>query len=787
MSGYRFPGLDRRPWRHLLAAIGIALIGELAAVGLLATGAWLLLSAALQPPILLLSIAIGAVQVLSLLRGTARYAERLASHSVGLGLQAGLRTWLYRRLERLVPAGLPGGDRGDLLARLISDTEEAQDLVVRSVVPVLAAAAAWFAVVAVVAVLLPAAGLALLAAGTAGAAGITAAVVLADRNSAALPVARGDVGSWILGVLQSREELAAVEAADWALAQLADRERTLGARTRAVAAAAGLERASTALAGGAGLAGVVWVGAAAQRSGRISPVELGVLVFVALAVAGLLHGLPDAVSRLPVGRASLQRLADLSRLPDPVVARPGDGSLDKRATTEHASAWVHRGTATVALREAALTYPQRHNPVLRGLDLELAPGRPVALAGPSGSGKTSIVLALLRFIDLAAGRLTVDGTDARALPPEQIRALIAWSPEQPALFPATLRANLRVGAPHATDQQIAGLLGRLGLGPWLDQLELGLDTVIAPWGHPVAGGELQRLSVARALLANRPVLLLDEPTSHLDAAAAGAVVDTVLELAADRSLLWITHRSAELAVFPLVRSLPAMPGSSLRVRPESSGILAGLFARILARALVRHERDRAPGLEQNILADRSGHHGPARVGGQDNELRVRLAGRLDDHAPSEPRRDAHAGLTGFSTEFVVDSGAQFRLGGGPLFRLGMHRAAREAARRADRQFVGGHRDQGRLPPPGFLRSEPQGRLGCLRIVHSDDDGHVHSPPGFTFAPTSVRGGATASRDLPSALIPSTASMTPPRIMMPPPTRYPMARLARLEPLPISAP
>jgi ABC-type transport system involved in cytochrome bd biosynthesis fused ATPase/permease subunit len=157
------------------------------------------------------------------------------------------------------------------------------------------------------------------------------------------------------------------------------------------------------------------------------------------------------------------------------------------------------------------------------------------------------------------GRLTLDDTDARALPPEQLRALIAWSPERPALFPATLRANLRVGAPHAADQRITGLLGRLGLGPWLDQLELGLDTVIAPWGHRVSGGELQRLSMARALLANRPVLLLDEPTSHLDPAAAGAVLETVLEQAADRSLLWVTHMPAELAVFPEVRSLAGSP------------------------------------------------------------------------------------------------------------------------------------------------------------------------------------------------------------------------------------
>ncbi len=139
--------------------------GELGALGLLATGAWLLLSASLRQPILLLSIAIGAVQLFSFLRGIARYAGRLASHNLGLGLQAGVRSWLYRRLEQLLPARLPGGDRGDLLARLIGDTEEAQDLVVRAAVPVLAAAAAWCAAVVTAAVLLPAAGWAILAAG----------------------------------------------------------------------------------------------------------------------------------------------------------------------------------------------------------------------------------------------------------------------------------------------------------------------------------------------------------------------------------------------------------------------------------------------------------------------------------------------------------------------------------------------------------------------------------------------------------------------------------------------
>jgi ABC-type transport system involved in cytochrome bd biosynthesis fused ATPase/permease subunit len=197
--------------------------------------------------------------------------------------------------------------------------------------------------------------------------------------------------------------------------------------------------------------------------------------------------------------------------------------------------------------------------VLRDLDLELAPGRPVALAGPSGSGKTLVVLTLLRFLDLSAGNLSIDGADARDCSPRQIRALLAWSPEQPTLFPTSLRANLRVGAPHATDRQITDLLRQLRLGPWLDRLEQGLDTVLAPWGHPVSGGELQRLSVARAVLADRPVLLLDEPTRHLDAATADAVLQAVLERAADRSLLWITHRPEELAAFPEVHHLGADP------------------------------------------------------------------------------------------------------------------------------------------------------------------------------------------------------------------------------------
>jgi ATP-binding cassette subfamily C protein CydCD len=556
----RRPGLDGPTGRRLLAATGIGVAGELGAMGLLATGAWLLLSASLRPPILMLSVAIGAVQLFSLERAFARYGERLASHSLGLGVQAGLRVWLYRRLASLLPAGLPGANQGDLLARLICDTEEAQDLVVRAAGPLLAAVAAWAVGTITAAALLPAAGGVVLAAGALALTGTAAAVAAVSRRVAALPAARGAISTWIHQLLASGEELAALGADGWALAELDRRERELGARTRAVAAAAGLGRAAATLAGGAGVAGVAWVGGRALAAGRIGPVELGVLVFLALSVAGILRALPGAAGRLPVSRASVQRLADLGHQPAP--GRPRD-ERSHPATPSHCRLTgpsPDQPPPAILLRGAAIGYPgDGTRPAVRGVDLDLVPGQPVALTGPSGSGKTSVLLALLRFADLTAGRMTIGDADALARPPERVRALLAWSPEQPRLFPVTIRANLRMGAPQASDAQIVELLRRLRLGPWLDRLEQGLDTVLAPWAHPVSGGELQRLSVARALLAGRPVLLLDEPTRHLDAATAGAVLAAVLDQAAGRSLLWVTHRPDELARFPVVRHLAA-PG-----------------------------------------------------------------------------------------------------------------------------------------------------------------------------------------------------------------------------------
>lgn len=567
MTAGQPPGLRRPERRRVIRAVGIATVGEVAAVGLLATGGWLLLSSALRPPVLLLSVAIGAVQIFAFLRGTARYAERLASHNVGLTAQARLRSWLYRRLAQLVPV-LPGADRGDLLARLISDTEDVQDLVVRAAVPMLAAGAAWAVTVITAGLLLPSAGWILLVAGFLGSAGVAAATMRASRKAAALPAARGAVAAWILGALTGGEELVALGASDWIAGQLTERERRLGRCTRAAAGAAGLARAATAVAGGTGLAGVTWAGAAALRSGRISAVELGVLAFLGLGAAALLQRVPDAAGRLP-GRAGLRRLAGLGQAPTWAVReQPAAGATSRPVSAPGPAAGQHgmHAAQVVALRSAVLAYPRGDGgraAVIDGLDLTLREGRPVALAGPSGSGKTLVIYALLRFVELIAGQLTVAGDDAVTLSDERVRSMLAWIPERPVLFPASLRANLRIGAPEASDSEIKDVLARLRLSRWLGQLDHGLDTVLAPWGQPVSAGERQRLGVARALLSDRPVILADEATGHLDRATADAVLHAVLEHAGGwRSLLWVTHRPAELAAFGEVCDLGAAAGLS---------------------------------------------------------------------------------------------------------------------------------------------------------------------------------------------------------------------------------
>ncbi|MCW0214146.1 MAG: thiol reductant ABC exporter subunit CydC [Pseudonocardia sp.] len=514
---------------RLVLAVLLAAAALGSGVALTATSAWLISTAALQPPVLTLMVAIVAVRALGLGKGVFRYAERLVSHDAALRVGSALRVRLWGDLVRLGPAATARHRRGDLLTRLVSDTDAPQDLLVRVLIPSGAALLVGGAAVAGLSLLLPAAGLALaaglLVAGVGAPAVAAWAAHRSERRTAAL---RSEVATRTVELLDAAADLLVLGAADRHRIGLADADGRLAAARRRAATATGAGTALAVLAIGATTVACTALGLLAHAEGRVAGPVIAVLALTPLALAEVVAGLPEAAVRLLSIVPAAERLAALETL-EPAVVDP-----------EHAP-----DTAPpVALdaRGLALRWPGSDTDAVTGLDLDLAAGHRIALVGPSGSGKSTAVAALLRTLSPRAGTLRADGTDVRALRGEQVREGIAWCGSWTHLFDGSLRANLALAAPDATEEDLVAALHRARLGGWFAGLPAGLDTAVGRHGGAVSGGERQRLGIARALLADRPILVLDEPTAHLDDATAADLATEILAATGDRTALVVTHR-----------------------------------------------------------------------------------------------------------------------------------------------------------------------------------------------------------------------------------------------------
>ena len=449
-----------RPWRgRLLLAVVAGAAAAACGIALLAVSGFLLARASQHPSILAISTAVVAVRALSAGRGISRYVERLAGHDAAFRILADVRVSIYRRLERLAPAGLAAFSSGDLLARLISDVDATQDLFIRGITPPLAAALAGAGSVLACLLILAPAG-ALLAAGLlAAGVGIPVLAAIAARGAARrLAPARGQLAGTFSDLMAGAAELHAYGAQDTALIPVTAADRDMTRQADRNAAVSGLSAGLSSAIAGLALWGVLVLGVAATGDGTLTRVPLAVLTLTALASFEVVTALPAAAIQLGQARISGRRIAAVVDAPDPVREPVAPRPLPD-------------GPVWVSLRGAQVRYRPGGRPALDGLDLDLPPGRRVGLVGPNGAGKSTVASVLLRFVELSAGSATLNGHDLASYAADDV-------PDQDRRLPAG-PVHLRHVPPGEPPPGQAGRPGRPARRRGRAGRAAGLDRVAA--------------------------------------------------------------------------------------------------------------------------------------------------------------------------------------------------------------------------------------------------------------------------------------------------------------------
>ncbi|MFI6531877.1 thiol reductant ABC exporter subunit CydC [Nonomuraea sp. NPDC050547] len=513
--------MKRRMGLRIVWAVLAGAAADLAGLGLIAAAAWLITRAAEQPELAALSVAIVATRAFATSRGVFRYAERLTGHDVALRAQAETRERLY---GSLIAPQQPRHGGADLLSRMVDDTEAVQDLLVRVLLPATAALITGAAAVVIALTLAPFAALVLLAglvvAGVLLPAGTAAA---ARRWSARLAPARATLAERVADLVHGSADLAAYGAGERALAKAMEADAELAALERRQSRVHAASLGVGTLVQGLTVAGIVL----AARAAGADTVATAVLALTALVSFEPVLPLAAAGERMAGITSALRRLREV-RSASPAVAEPPVPSA------------LPEGPVTVAVDDLVVRHAPGAPAAVDGISFTLEPGRRVALVGPSGAGKSTVLAALMRLLEPESGSVRVNGVDTAELDSGQVRTLMTGLTQDPYIFQTTLRDNLRLAGPDATDDDLARAVRDARLEQWVSRT--GWDAELGEDGRTVSGGQLQRLSLARALLYDPQVLLLDEPAEALDEETADALMADLLDVTHERTTLLVTHR-----------------------------------------------------------------------------------------------------------------------------------------------------------------------------------------------------------------------------------------------------
>jgi len=532
-------------WVALSVLLGFATVGS--SIGLMGASAYIISAAALQPSIAALQIAIVGVRFFGLTRGVFRYLERLVSHQTTFRILARLRVWFYQAIEPLAPARLSAYHSGDLLSRVTNDIAMLENFYVRALAPPLVAGSVTLVATAYLYSYHPNLALVYLAFALLIGVGVPLLVnLLSCRAGASLAEIRGRLNTALVDGIQGLADLLAFGQAGLQLERMHRHSRQYEQAQRRMANIGGLQTMLGGLAAHLCMWVLVYLAIPLVQAGRFNGVYLAVLALVALTSFEALTPLPQASQTMQSSLHAARRLFELAQVSPAVRPLEKPQRLPQRFDLE--------------VRDIVFSYPPgldkpyftpgdgttRNPRVLDGLSFSLPQGKHLAIVGPSGSGKTTLLRLLLRFWEYDAGEIRLDGQSLRKLDQEELLQRIAVAPQNPYLFSATLRANLLLAKPDASEPELVCALQQAQLYDFVQTLPQGLDTWVGEHGLRLSSGERQRLSIARALLKDAPLLILDEPSANLDAINAVRLMESILAAASGRALLLVTHRLIEM-------------------------------------------------------------------------------------------------------------------------------------------------------------------------------------------------------------------------------------------------
>ena len=514
-------------WVALSVLLGGLTIG--ASVALMGTSAWLISEAALHPSIAVISVAIVGVRFFGIARAVFRYLERLVSHNVTFRLLSRLRVWFYEKLEPLAPARLMEYRAGDLLARIISDVGTLENFYVRVVAPPLTAilvmiggsiflassdprlAALLISFFLILGLILP-----------------ILAQTMSQRPGMDVITQRADLNIQVVDGIQGIADILAFGQAQDRLSKITSTGKSYGDSQKHLAWINGIHSGLSAFMSNFALWVVLFLCIPLISAGYLDGVILASLALVTLSSFEAVTPLPLAAQMWISSREAARRLFEVV---DTKPAVSWQAPINKTITNYE-----------LQIRDLSFTYPNQSIPALQHITINIKPGTSIAIVGPSGAGKSTLANLLLRFWDYESGEIRLGGESLKAYTPDEVRERIAYVSQNTYFFNTSVYENLRMARRRVTREEVEASARLAQIHDFILGLSKGYDTLIGEQGLRLSGGERQRLAIARAIIKDAPILILDEPTANLDSITERQVLETLFTLMHRKTSLHITHR-----------------------------------------------------------------------------------------------------------------------------------------------------------------------------------------------------------------------------------------------------